>query len=148
MTRATAGVDVRPGGDHAYGRALLRAVPAGRPARARRHRRGVAGVRRRARTAGRGDTLIRFWDVAKRTGIYGFDGHTGDVASAAFSPNGRTLASGSGDRTIRLWDLASRTTTATLTGHTSDVASVAFSPDGKALASGSRDSTVRLWKLS
>jgi WD40 repeat protein len=32
-------------------------------------------------------------------------GHTGQVNSVAFSPDGRTLASGSSDQAIKLWDV-------------------------------------------
>ena len=32
-------------------------------------------------------------------------GHTNDVATVAFSPNGKQLATGSFDRTVRLWRL-------------------------------------------
>ena len=76
-------------------------------------------------------------------------GHTDDVDSVAFSPDGKTLASGSDDGAVRLWDVAShRQIGAPLTGHTDAVSSVAFSPDGKTLASGSGDDSVRLWDVA
>jgi len=73
-------------------------------------------------------------------------GHSNDVWSVAFSPDGRTLASGSGDETIKLWDVQRQREIATLTGHSREVYSVAFSPDGRTLASGSPDKTIKLWE--
>jgi WD40 repeat protein len=75
-----------------------------------------------------------------------FKGHTLDINSVVFSPDGKTIASGSRDNTVRLWSLDGKPPQ-TLMGHTDDVISVAFSPDGKTIASGSRDNTVRLWSL-
>ena len=75
-------------------------------------------------------------------------GHTREVFSVAFSPDGKTVASGSADQSIKLWDVAGGKNTATLKGHTDFVQSVAFSPDGKTLASGSRDKTVNLWDVA
>ena len=76
------------------------------------------------------------------------DGHAREVASVAFSPDGKTLASGSWDSTIKLWEVATGRNTATLKGHSSYVSCVAFRPDGKTLASASWDSTVKLWDVA
>jgi serine/threonine protein kinase len=67
------------------------------------------------------------------------------LGTAAFSPDGKTLATGGFETTIQLWNPTTQTVIAVLAGHTDEVLSVAFSPDGKILASGGRDSTVRLW---
>ena len=73
------------------------------------------------------------------------EGHTDNVWSVAFSPDGQMLASGSWDQTVRVWDVETEQLLHALTGHTHHVTSVAFSPDGQTLASGSWDGTIRLW---
>jgi WD40 repeat protein len=76
------------------------------------------------------------------------EGHSSDVSSLAFSPDGRRLVSGSQDHTIKIWDAGARRELTTLYGHTSFVHCLAFSPDGKTLATGGKDRTARLWRAA
>jgi WD40 repeat protein len=74
-------------------------------------------------------------------------GHSSDVISLAFSPNGKSLVSASGNQTIKVWDVQTGTELRTLSGHKAAVLAVSFSSDGKTLASGSDDMTVKLWDV-
>ena len=66
------------------------------------------------------------------------------MRSAAFSPDGRRIATASEDQTARLWDAASGTVIAVLKGHTRRVRSVVYSSDGsKVVTLGKK--TARLW---
>ena len=98
--------------------------------------------------SGSSDHTIRLWDVSTGTLKFILTGHTGEVRSILFSPDGAILASGSSDHTIRLWDVSTGTLKFILTGHTGEVRSILFSPDGAILASGSSDGTVLLWDIT
>jgi WD40 repeat protein len=73
-------------------------------------------------------------------------GHSEQVQSVAFSPDGQMLASGDVSGTIKLWQLSTGTQMGTLKGHSAWV-EVAFSPIGKTLISGGFDDTIKLWSL-
>ena len=92
---------------------------------------------------------IKLWSTASGKLLRTLKGHTNNVVSVAFSPDGLTLASGSSDHTVKLWDAGKRTVVVQPpNGHYNAVESVAFSPNGHSLASASWDATIKLWDLA
>ncbi len=71
------------------------------------------------------------------------------VASVAFSPDGRTIATGDNDGRVRLWNAQTSTPYATIFYHDKDrpVLTLAFTQNGKVLVSGGADSTIRYWNV-
>jgi WD40 repeat protein len=76
-------------------------------------------------------------------------GHTDEVTTLAFSPDGRRLASGGGfsDHSVILWNVKDGRLLRTLTGHESEVVTVQFHPDGEKLTSIDETGTKILWNL-
>jgi WD40 repeat protein/serine/threonine protein kinase len=104
------------------------------------------------------DLLERQWPQAGQEDLRGFEwrylwglcqdgsrhtlrGHTGEVSTLAFSPDGTTLAA-CDDGGVRLWDMASRRHVKLLAWR---ARSPRFAPDGKTLAIIEAARTVRLW---
>lgn len=82
-------------------------------------------------------TCIRFWDSATGKILAEDEGHHGGIASIAFFPDGRTLASGASDGTVRLWEAATGKPLRTMQVHSHSgerFCYVAVSSDGKTLA--------------
>lgn len=99
---------------------------------------------------GTGENTIKLWRLSDGVVVRTLQGHSADVWSVRFSPEGTLLASGSGDKTIKLWRVSDGAPVRTLAGHSAEVLSVAFTPDGLTLASGSRhpDNTLKFWRAS
>ena len=73
------------------------------------------------------------------------EGHSDEVNSVAYSPDGTKIISGSFDKTIKIWDANTGECLETLEGHSGSVKSVSYSPDGKNIISGSDDKTIKIW---
>lgn len=79
---------------------------------------------------------------ARRFGLYG---HEDEITGAAYSPDGRLLATSSMDFSVRVWDAHGGAERFALRKHNAVVGGVAFAPDGRHFASVGADSTARLW---
>jgi WD40 repeat protein/transcriptional regulator with XRE-family HTH domain len=95
--------------------------------------------------SGSGDYTAKMWDCSNHNCIRTFHGHSNEVCSVAFSPDGQKLVCVSLDQTVKLWDSTTGQCLKTWYGNTDWALPVAFSPDGQTIASGSNDKTVKLW---
>lgn len=87
--------------------------------------------------------------------------HSAGVESAAFSPDGRWLATAQlpfgfdaseqrlvGSHTVRLWDVATGHEIADPMRHSAPIHQVIFSPDGRQLATADANEVIRVWDLT
>lgn len=72
-------------------------------------------------------------------------GHTNNVHSAQFSPDGKKIVTASQDKTAKIWDALTGNLLADLKGHTGGVNSAQFSPDGKKIVTSSWDNNAKIW---
>ena len=91
-------------------------------------------------TGGNGEGLsANLWDAATGAHRVALRGHLDVLVAAAFSPDGRTLATGAGDGSIKLWNLDTRRDVATIPlGRERMADFMTFSADGNWL--GAEDS--------
>jgi WD40 repeat protein len=87
---------------------------------------------------------VKIWDLVTGRLLRILNGHTKDLWSVEYSPDGTHFASGGMDNTVRLWDGATGEPRHTLT-HSGGVTCLAFSPDSRLVVSGSGDQTVKIW---
>jgi WD40 repeat protein/tRNA A-37 threonylcarbamoyl transferase component Bud32 len=89
--------------------------------------------------------LVNAWVVTTGPEIRTFKGHSGTVASAVFSPDGKRLASAGEDGTVVIRDATNGREISALSIHAGPVRSVVFSADGRHLATVNGDKTVTVW---
>jgi Tol biopolymer transport system component len=101
------------------------------------------------------DKTVTVHDAGTGKLVWRLEGHTERVWTAAFSPDGATLASCSGEYArpedggaVKVWNLKTGKERASFAAHKGLVFNVTFSPDGKTLLSAGWDGTVKLWDLA
>ena len=72
--------------------------------------------------------------------------HTDRVHDAAFTPDGRLLATAAG-RTVRLWDVVAAREIERYDWQVGAVRSVAFSPDGMTAAAAGHKKAIVIWDV-
>ena len=100
--------------------------------------------------AAHADWTVRLWDInrGKEKPDSVLRGHTAEIYTVEYSPDGSRIASGSADKTIRIWDPDATTDSKKLVAilpYKDAVRTLSFSPDSKILAGGSDDGTIQVW---
>ncbi|HEU5475284.1 MAG TPA: WD40 repeat domain-containing protein [Actinophytocola sp.] len=99
------------------------------------------------------DNTARLWDLTdpgKPTTVSILVSHAGGsldtnaIATVAYSPDGRTLATGSYDHTVRLWDLPESAST----GRVGSIRPLLPSPDGRGLHAVTAGASVHFWNIT
>jgi WD40 repeat protein len=86
------------------------------------------------------------FDVSSGQKLFDLTGHSFQVDAAAWSPNGRYIATGSGDGLVRIWNAKTGRSLFTLTGATGNVNGVDWSPDSSRLVAGAGGEAI-VWEI-
>lgn len=95
------------------------------------------------------DGSIMIWDAGDFSCSLVLSGHTGQVQSVAWNPEGDLAVSGAGagDQSVRVWDVAGKQQLRILGKHKERVRWVTFDRSGELVISVSHDKTIGLWAL-
>jgi serine/threonine protein kinase len=88
-----------------------------------------------------------YWQRLCHLELHTFLGHRDRLTSAAWSSDGKFLATGSADGTAKIWPASGGRELLTLWGHMSSVRSLSWSRDGRRLATASSDGTAKVWEM-
>jgi WD40 repeat protein/tetratricopeptide (TPR) repeat protein len=103
------------------------------------------------------DRTARVWQVPALASFKGLQqgrqaailrGHTDDLVSAVFSPDGNQVLTGSADGSAKIWDLKTQSAIKELRGSSGPLTKAVFSPDGKWVLTANSDSVARIWEVS
>ena len=91
---------------------------------------------------------VKVYEVASEKLITTFDKHTDAVVTAAWSPDGKWIASGSVDGKAKVWKPFTGEEQLNYTSHSNEVRTVAWSHDSTRIVSSSWDRTVKVWEAT
>ncbi len=94
------------------------------------------------------DRQLILWDLETLMPIHKLVGHTNQVNTIAFLPDGEHAISGSQDRTLILWDLATGEAIRTFEAlHTNSIDGIAINAAGTQVISASADRSLIVWNI-
>ncbi len=91
---------------------------------------------------------IHLWDIATGKEIRQFGEASFGYWAAAFSRDGKTLATAAQDNQIRLWETATGGERLHLSGHTGQINKLIFADNDRTLISTSSDTTALVWDVT
>jgi WD40 repeat protein len=90
------------------------------------------------------ETILVLYDLVTGQELLHFDGHSDQIMSACFSPDGKYVCSGSRDETIIRWDTSTAKQVQVMC-HDSMVMCCDYSRDGHYIVAGCQDKICKLW---
>ena len=92
------------------------------------------------------DTTVIIWNETNGQILKKLYGHSDNILSVTFSPDGKKLVTASNDKEIRVYDISTGIECyPPLKGHNGGVRLVIFTPDGRRIVSASKDKSICVW---